>query len=363
MSLRVAIDASRATVARATGTERYSRELIRALLHIGGDHEFHLYFRDDPPEGLFRGRNVVQHVIPLPRLWTHLRLAAALHALRPDVSFVPAHSLPLFMPGRALVTVHDLGFHHFPAAHPSRARRYLAWSTRHSARRASVVLADSQATADDLRRFCNVAPEKVRVVYPGVTPLPIGDPAALRRKYALPPRYYLFLGTLQPRKNLSTIVAAWQRWRASNPDDDAALVLAGGRGWLFDEREFAGLEDVHLPGYIDDEDRGALYAGARALLFPSLHEGFGFPVLEAMHCGTPVITSKTSSLPELAGDAALLVEPTDARAIARQMTRLQKDRALRRRLVRSGQARAASFTWERAARATLRALQDAAKAG
>lgn len=360
--MRVAIDASRATVARATGTERYSRELIRALLQLGAEHEYHLFFRDEPPEGLFSGPNVVRHVIPLPRLWTHLRLAAALHALRPDVSFVPAHSLPLFFPGPALVTVHDLGFRHYPAAHPPRARRYLEWSTRHSAQRASLVLADSQATAEDLRDFCEIAPEKIRVVYPGVAPLPIGDPGALRRKYSLPERYYLFLGTLQPRKNLATIVAAWQRWRASNPDDDAALVLAGGRGWLFDEGEYAALEEVYLPGYIDDEDRGALYAGARALLFPSLHEGFGFPVLEAMHCGTPVIASNASSLPELAGDAALLVEATDARAIARQMTRLQKDRALRNRLVRSGQARAARFSWERAARATLIALQDAAGA-
>ncbi|MCY4023447.1 MAG: glycosyltransferase family 1 protein [Anaerolineaceae bacterium] len=360
--MRVAIDASRATVARATGTEHYSRELIRALLRLGPEHEYHLFFRDDPPAGLFSGRHVVQHVIPLPRLWTHLRLAAALYALRPDVSFVPAHSLPLFLPGPALVTVHDLGFHHFPDAHPPRARRYLAWSTRHSAQRASLVLADSQATADDLCDFCEIAPEKIRVVYPGLTPLPIGDASALRRKYDLPPRYYLFLGTLQPRKNLPTIVAAWQRWRTTNPDDDAALVLAGGRGWLLDNREFAGLEDVYLPGYIDDEDRGALYAGARALLFPSLHEGFGFPVLEAMHCGTPVITSVTSSLPELAGDAALLVEPGDVKGIARQMTRLQKDRALRNRLVRSGQARAARFSWERAARATLLALQDAAGA-
>ena len=105
-------------------------------------------------------------------------------------------------------------------------------------------------------------------------------------------------------------------------------MLAGGRGWLFDESEFAQVEGLHMPGYVADEDRGALYAGALALLFPSLHEGFGFPLLEAMHCGAPVIASNSSSLPELAGDAALLVDPTDVRAIARQMTRLHRDRAL-----------------------------------
>ncbi len=358
--MRIAIDASRATVARATGTEHYSRELIRALLRADSGHEFHLFFRDAPPAGLFSGPRLQQHVVPLPRLWTHLRLAAALYALRPDVSFVPAHSLPLLLPGPAVVTVHDLGFRHFPAAHPAAARRYLELTTRHSARRATLVLADSQATAADLQRFYSIAPQKLRVVYPGVARLAIGDPAALRRKYDLPDRYFLFLGTLQPRKNLPVIVAAWQRWRAAHPQDGAGLVLAGGRGWLFDEEEYAQLDDVHLPGYIADEDLGALYAGALALLFPSLHEGFGFPVLEAMHCGTPVITSRSSSLPELAGAAALLVDPTDVTDMTQQMTRLMSDQTLRKGLIRAGHAQAAEFTWERTARATLDALQDAA---
>ena len=204
--MRIAIDASRATVARATGTERYSRELIRALLQIGADHEFHLFFRDEPPAGLFDGANVQRHVIPFPRLWTHLRLAAALHALRPDLSFVPAHTLPLFLRGPALVTVHDLGYRHFPQAHPPLARRYLDLTTRHSARRASLVLADSRATAADLQRHYRVAMQKIRVVHPGVARLNIGDVDAVRAKYGLPPRYFLFLGTLQPRKNLPRIV-------------------------------------------------------------------------------------------------------------------------------------------------------------
>lgn len=361
--MRIAIDASRSTVARPTGTEHYSRELIRTLLQLDSDHDFHLFFRDTPAAALFPGARATRHVIPFPRLWTHLRFATALPALKPDVTFVPAHTLPLFMPGPAVVTVHDLGYRHFPQAHPPLARHYLELTTRHSARRAGIVLAVSQATADDLCRFHGTARQKIRVIFPGVSRLHVGDLAAVRHKYALPARYFLFCGTLQPRKNLPTIVAAWQRWRAANPHEDAELVLAGGRGWLFDEREFAQLEGVHLPGYIDDDDRGALYAGALALLFPSLHEGFGFPVLEAMHCGTPVITSDSSSLPELAGDAALLVDPGDVRAIARQMTRLLKDRALRRRLVRAGQARAAGFTWERAARQTLDALEDAAGMG
>ena len=178
------------------------------------------------------------------------------------------------------------------------------------------MLADSQATADDLMRFYGTPAAKIRVVYPGVDAPPIGDVAAVRAKYGLPERYFLFLGTLQPRKNIARIVQAYSRWRAAHPDDPAALVLAGGQGWLYDPAWTAGVDGVILPGYVDDADKGALYAGALALVFPSLYEGFGFPVLEAMHCGTPVICSNTSSLPELAGDAALLVDPLDVDAMA-----------------------------------------------
>ena len=292
-------------------------------------------------------------VIPFPRLWTHLRFAAALWRDRPDLTWVPAHTLPVLFPGRAAVTVHDLGYRLFPQAHPPRQRLYLDLTTRYSAARASVVLADSRATADDLMRFYGTPAAKIRVVYPGVDAPPIGDAAAARRKYGLPERYFLFLGTLQPRKNIARLVQAYQRWRAAHPDDPAALVLAGGQGWLYDPAWTAGADGVILPGYVDDADKGALYAGALALVFPSLYEGFGFPVLEAMHSGTPVICSNTSSLPELAGDAALLVDPLDVEAIAGAMAALSDDEALRASLRAKGAEQARKFTWDAAARAAL----------
>jgi glycosyltransferase involved in cell wall biosynthesis len=359
--MRVAIDASRTTVARVTGTEHYSRELIRALIRLDAEHDLHLYFRDRPPEALFPpSPRVHHHVIPFPRLWTHARFAWEVTRTRPDVVFVPAHTLPFVFRGRAVVTVHDLGFRYFPEAHPLRDRLYLNLTTAYSARRAACVLADSQATANDLTGIFGISAAKVRVVYPGVDALPIGDVAEIRAKYRLPERYFLFLGTLQPRKNIAVIVQAYQRWRAANPDDGAELVLAGGKGWLYDERWTKGVPGVHLPGYVDDADKGALYAGALALVFPSLYEGFGFPVLEAMHCGTPVITSRTSSLPELAGDAALLAEPLAVEAIAGHMTRLSSDETLRQQLREWGYAQARKFTWARAAEETLRALEFAA---
>ncbi len=360
--MRIAIDASRTTVPQPTGTEHYSRELIRALLRLDTNHEFHLYFRDEPAPGLFpKAEHIHRHVIPLRRLWTHARLALALQQARPAVTFVPAHTLPFIFPGPAVVTVHDLGFRYFPETHPLLDRQYLELTTFYSTRRSTRVLADSQATANDIMEIYRVPPAKLQVVYPGVAPPTIGDQAAVRVKYNLPARYFLFLGTLQPRKNIAVIVQAYQRWRSANPDDDAELVLAGNKGWLYDDTWAEGLPGVNLPGFIDDADKGALYAGALALVFPSLYEGFGFPVIEAMHCGTPVITSNTSSLPEVAGAAGLLVDPLNVGALVDKLTRVAGNPEQRQVMRDAGYQQAARFTWEQAAEQTMTALETAAQ--
>lgn len=379
--MQIAIDASRCTAPRVTGTERYAIELLRAILRLNTTHDITLYFRDPPSLGLFTKKfgghdiavslpnhgtiddethnRVTIRVIPQRRLWTHTRFAAALYADRPDITFVPAHTLPFIFPGRGALTVHDLGFRYFPEAHPPRQRLYLELTTRASAARAAVILADSRATAADLTRFYGTDPARIRVVYPGVDAPAIGDVEAARRRYGLPERYFLFVGTLQPRKNIARIVAAYQRWRAARPGDDAGLALAGGRGWLYDPAWAEGVPGVQITGYIDEADKGALYAGALALVFPSLYEGFGFPAVEAMHCGAPVIASRTSSLPELVGDAGLLVDPLSVEEIAAAMTRLSDDDALRARLSARGRAAAARFDWDAAGRAALEALEQA----
>jgi glycosyltransferase involved in cell wall biosynthesis len=359
--MRIAIDASRATRSDPTGTERYARDLICALIPLAANHRITLYYRDTPPPGLFPDApNVTHKIIPLRRLWTHVRLAAALYRERPDVTFVPAHTLPFAFPGRAVVTVHDLGYRRFPQAHPIKDRLYLELTTRYSARRASVVLADSIATAADLTRFYGTRADKVRVAYPGVEAPPVGDVEAVRAKFGLPARYFAFVGTLQPRKNIGRLVEAFAQVRAEFPD--VGLALAGGRGWLFDPAWTEGVEGVHLLGYVTDAEKGGLLRGAAGFVFPSLYEGFGFPVLEAMHAGTPVITARTSSLPELTGDhAALLVDPLDVDAIASAMRRLLTDDALRERLVAAGLEQVRRFTWEACAREALAALEEAGR--
>lgn len=359
--MRVAIDASRTTVQPVTGTEHYAIQLTRALIASNTDHAITLYFRDPPPPDLFPPDPRVTHrALPQNRLWTHTRFALALAQDRPDVAFVPAHTLPFVFPGRAVVTVHDLGFRHFPQAHPRASRLYLDLTTCTSAWRAAVVLADSRATADDLTRFYGTPPGKIRVVYPGVDTLAVGDVVAVRAKYHLPARYFLFIGTLQPRKNIARLVQAYARWRATDPQGEAVgLVLAGRAGWLYDPAWVEGVPGVQVTGYVDDADKGALYAGAVALVFPSLYEGFGFPVLEAFHCGARVIASASSSLPELVGAAGVLVDPLDVDAIAGAMGEIAatpdtpQARAER-------QAQAGRFTWAAAAEAVWDALRDAA---
>lgn len=364
-ALTIAIDASRTTVERVTGTEHYARELIRALIARNEQretpHHLRLYFRDVPAPDLFpASEHVTQQVITLPRAWTHARFAAALYRDRPDLTFVPAHTLPVAFPGRAVVTVHDLGYKQFPAAHPPAQRLYLDATTRYSARRARLVLADSQATAEDLTRLYDVDPGKIRVVYPGVHKLKGGGLTALRRKYRLPWRYFLFLGTLQPRKNIARLVEAFDRFQHANPDENIGLVLAGGEGWLYDESWLGSVPNVYRPGYIDASDKGPLYAGALALVFPSLYEGFGFPAIEAMHMGTPVIASATSSLPELVGDAGVLVDPESITEIAAAMDLIAWRGDLRIELRSKGYTRATHFTWRRAADDALAVLEEAA---
>jgi len=315
---------------------------------------------------------VETRLIPWPRLWTHLRLSLELMQRRPDVLFVPSHVLPLLHPRRSVVTVHDLGYRLFPETHRPLDRAYLDLSTRFNARSAAAVLADSQATKEDLVRFTGVAAARVTVVHLGrdETLAPEQDPgrlAEVQQRLGIQQPYVLYVGTLQPRKNLVRLVDAFAAVRQQHPE--LILVLAGRRGWLADpifrRVEALGLHDaVRFPGYVADADLPALLSGALCFAFPSLHEGFGFPVLEAQACGAPVLAANTSSLPEVAGDAALLVEPTSVDALAAALLRLLADAELAAELRGRGLAQAARFPWSRTAAQTAavyrRALSPAA---
>jgi glycosyltransferase involved in cell wall biosynthesis len=380
--LSIGIDASRATREQRTGTEGYSLYLIRSLLALDAGNDYILYFNATPQAGLFAQQaNACQRLIPFPRLWTHLRLSWEMARHAPDVLFVPAHVLPLIHPRRSVVTIHDLGYYREPDAHPSRQRAYLEWATRYNAETATAIIADSQATKRDLVEILHTEPDKIHVIYLGVSDrfTPVTNPGELARvkmTYGIGGPYILYVGTLQPRKNLVRLLEAFSRvvravdegYEEMNPYDPAdpphrlSLVLAGAKGWWYDEvfravEQMDLVERVIFPGYVKGDDLPALYSGADLFVLPSLYEGFGLPVLEAMACGTPVVASNVSSLPEIVGDAGVLADPTDSGALARAMIRVLMDPARAADLRERGLVQVRQFTWDRCARETLGVLE------
>lgn len=368
-SVQIGIDGSRALRARRTGTERYSLEIIRHLLALpeAAEHFFRLYVQDEP--GLVERQLFGVHprldvrLLPARRLWTHTALAWEVARHRPDVLFVPSHVIPFLPPGLlppAVVTLHDVGYRHFPTAHTAGQRLYLELSTRWSSFAATQVIAPSQATATDLARFYGTPESKLRVIYEAADAPPQTE-FPQETQFA---KYALYVGTLQPRKNLARLIDAYGLLVAREKID-WELVIAGGLGWLGEQfrAQVAGLGlggRIHFPGYVDDADLPALFQKALFFAFPSLYEGFGLPVLEAQQMGVAVMTSNNSSLPEVAGDAALLVDPNDTEAIADAMLRLSRDEALRQELIAAGYENVKRFSWEKAARETLAVLLAAA---
>ena len=374
--MRIGIDYT-AAVRQGAGIGRYTRELVRALAKLDQSHDYVLFAAaggqrpEDaswPPN--FQIRSVPLSDRALAILWHRLQLPLWVELVTGpvDIFHSPDFVLPPVRGAKTLVTVHDLSFIRYPQCADANLRAYLNKVVPRSVHRADLVLADSQSTKDDLVELLGVEARRIEVVYPGVEERfrPIEDQALLekvRERYDLPPRFILGLGTLQPRKNFSRLIEAYSLLVARHPS--LRLVIAGGKGWLYEEIfatvEQLGLEDkVIFPGFVADEHLPALYNLADLFVFPSLYEGFGLPPLEALACGAPVITSDASSLPEVVGEAGLMVEATDAEALAEAMNRVLEDNTLRERIIAKGMKQAKKFTWEKAA-AKLLSLYEALK--
>jgi glycosyltransferase involved in cell wall biosynthesis len=361
--LIVGIDASRAVSHAPTGTETYSRELIRALLALDRSNAYRLYTREPVPREFFYSSDAEIRKIALPRLWTHLGLSLEMLIRKPDWLFIPAHVLPLVHPRRSIVTVHDLGQIFFPAAYPARQRMYHTAMAHWNVRAASHILVDSEATRDDLVKYYRVASSKITVVYPAYD-VNLFCPAngsmgaqAITTRLRVGIDYILAIGTIHPRKNYARLIEAFGRLT----NRDLKLIIVGKRGWLYDSI-FARIRELDLEGrvqfldYVPIGEMPALIRGARLLAFPSLHEGFGLPILEAQGCGTPVVCSMTSSMPEVAGDAALFVDPLDVEAIAGAMERALNDSVLCGKLIAHGFENVKRFSWKQSAEQVLRIL-------
>jgi glycosyltransferase involved in cell wall biosynthesis len=382
--VRIGIDYT-AAVRQGGGIGRYTRNLIRALADLDRENRYMLFVAGGWGQGdglgpwpdNFRVRSVPLSdrwtTILWQRLWLPIPIQVVTGPL--DLFHSPDFVLPPVGQTPAILTVHDLSFMRVPEFFVPGFREYLERAVRYAVRRASHILADSKSTRRDLIDLLAVVPERTSVIYPGVESRfrPIDDAQQLERvrdRYDLPQRFVLGLGTLQPRKNFDGLIQAFGRLVSARGHEatiaDLHLAIVGGKGWMYERAlalpEQLGLVDrVHFVGFVDDADLPAFYNLAALFAFPSWYEGFGLPLLEAMACGTPVISADNSSLPEVIGEAGLVVQAGDTDALARAMGRLATEQELSKRLQVAGREQARSFTWELAARKLAAVYQSCSK--
>ena len=358
----IGVDASRIARRQRTGVENYSLHVLRELLKQDAENAYRLYLSAPLPDRLLcPNPRTSTRVIRLPRLWTQLGLSKEMVTSPPDVLFVPSHVLPLVTPQRSVVVIYDVGHRFFPRAHGVLEWLYVEWAIRRQVRIATRLLTISESSKRDLVRLYRANPEIISVAYPAVEPrfkpASLADVERVRSRYGLADTYVLHLGTIKPRKNLPRLIRAFCEARLP---EEAQLVLGGMTTFGGDAVEQAigesgiGKRLLRL-GYVPDDDLPPLFGGAACVAIVSLYEGFGMPTLEALACGAPVVASNRGSLPEIVGDAGILVDPLDVSSIAGGLEHALDRGDLRVR----GPRRAADFDWPAAARVTRRALEEA----
>lgn len=361
--MRIAIDAS--TISTQGGPRTYVLGLLDALLRIDRENDYVVFYNDECHLGRFpRAKEVVlPGKSPLARLWReHVLLPLACRRERVDLLHCPKSAIPYFQPCPVVVTLHDL----IPLRHPETeklaARLYWRLQIPIAARRSAFIITDSEHARQEIMTDFRVAPENIKAIMLGFDPAMLkprdsATGAAVRGKYKLPSDYILNVGTIQPRKNLDTLIEAFNRLKKEQRIT-GKLVLVGRKGWLYDSlfarlKELDIEEEVIFTGFVPDEDLPFIYDGARVFIYLSLFEGFGLPPLEAMACGVPVITSDSTSLPEVVGDAGITVPPTDIALVEEALVKVLDNAAFANTMREMGRARAKLFSWEAAAGETL----------
>lgn len=347
------------------GIGNYIKNLVLALPTVAPEEQYSIFL---PRRNIRQFSSLTQRVClePCPSsrffrvLWEQAALPWILKVRKVDVFHGLASAVPPQSTCPSVVTIHDLTTHIMPKQHTAGRSSYLRWMIPQSCRRADAIIAVSESTRRDLVSVLQVPSKKIVVIPLGVDDSfhKVLDPDvlfAVRRKYNLPEEYILYLGVIEPRKNLGNLVRAYQQ--AADIHEHVPLVLAGSLGWgykplLREITESPVRDRVFLSGHIQQEDLAAVYSAASLFVYPSLYEGFGLPVLEAMACGTPVITSNIASLPEVAGEAAILVDPHSPHDIAEAIRRVLAHPDLRQQLSQRGVLRARSFRWDYTARQT-----------
>lgn len=372
LDMIIGIDASRAVTPKWAGPENYSYFLTKKLVSCDNKNSYRLYTNRPFPRKIeYPFNNVEEVIINWPRFWTQGGLALECWRRAPEVLFIPAHTLPVIRKKNlpTVVTIHDLGVEYLENFHKFPERLYLNRSTEYCARHADQIIAVSNSTKNDLVSKLKVPEKKITVIYEGYEkevfyPSHFEGIKTVRKKYDINvSQYFLSVGTVQPRKNYEGLIQAFAQFlKLVSEPNDISLVIVGKKGWL-DKKIFSLPKElginalVKFLGHIPDEELAPLYSGALAFVFPSFYEGFGLVVLEAMACGTPVITSHVSSLPEVVRKAGILVNPYRVETISTAMKRIFKDLDLRQSLIEKGFLQAKKFSWEKCARETLKVLE------
>lgn len=345
----VAVDVNPATRAVMTGTEVYTREVASRLEAAAPELRWR-FFASRPRAGL--GMDLM--VIPLRRLWTQARLPLALAAERPNLLFVPAHAIPFAWAGKALTVVHDLAFERHPNAYSPAERAYLQLTTRWAVMRCRLLIAVSESTKADLVSAYGVRPERVRVVPLGATPPTTpAAPASRLHELGLNGNFVLQVGRIETRKNQTAALAAVERM------DGVTLAVAGPETNPALAAKLRASPRARVLGRVDQATLELLYKRAAAVVVPSLYEGFGLPVLEAMARGKVVVAAKASSLPEVGGDAALYFhDAAGAEQLANVLDVALTDQRLRTSLAKAARARAKTFTWDRTVAGVVEVIRE-----
>jgi len=357
---------------RQAGVSKYTELLINNLARLDQADQFFIYVgKGIRPAEFANAPNFQIRASRLPTIrppvrigWEQFLAPAVLLRDRLDLLHCPVNVVPLAAPCQTIVTIHDLGFMRYPERYRTAKRRYLRAATTLSAHRAAHIITDAESGRQEIIELLGVRPEKVSAVPLGVDtqfkPLEPNQVEAFRQEKQLPKRFVLYIGTLEPRKNLPLLLRGFARLQHENPNavEGVELVLGGAKGWLYDDifrlvRELELEPITRFPGYVNEEELPLWYNSAECFVYPSVYEGFGLPPLEAMACGCPVITSNTSSLPEVVGEAGLTVSPEDETGLSKALACLLTDSTERTRRWELGLKQAQKFTWEETARRTL----------
>lgn len=367
--MKIGIDASRAFLAERTGTEEYSYQLIKNLARTAGaEIDFILYVKKSAKIDLDLPRNFFVRKIGGDFLWTQFFLSREMIKREIDALFIPSHSVPLIHPEKTAVTIHGLEYKRFPDCYPLKARIATWINTLPSIFFSRKIIVPSESTKKDLMDYYKVDPKKIKVISHGVEKRENVRGKDNRDEYQF---NVLFVGRLEKRKNIIGIIRAFNDFadkakNISEPerrDKKINLILTGRKGFGFGEIEkeisaSAYKNNIFLPGYVTEEEKRKLYSDADIFLFPTFYEGFGIPVLEAMSYGVPVVCSNFSSLPEIAGRAALLVDPARSEDISSALLKLFRNGRLRDKLTDKGYKNIERFSWRKCADETLEILKN-----